>query len=29
MDEYLAKVEEWVERSRGKVRAAVTHEKLW
>lgn len=28
IDEYLAKVEEWVERSAGKVRADVAHEKL-
>ena len=28
IDEYLPKVEEWVERSRGKVRADVAHEKL-
>lgn len=28
IDEYLDKVEEWVERSNGKVRADVTHEKL-
>ena len=28
IDAYLAKVEEWVERSRGKVRADVAHEKL-
>ena len=27
-DEYLPKVEEWVERSKGKVRADVAHEKL-
>lgn len=28
IDEYLPKVEEWVERSHGKVRADVAHEKL-
>jgi hypothetical protein len=28
IDEYLAKVEEWVERSAGKVRADVAHDKL-
>jgi hypothetical protein len=28
IDEYLPKVEEWVERSGGKVRADVAHEKL-
>lgn len=28
IDEYLPKVEEWVERSKGKVRADVAHEKL-
>ena len=28
VDEYLPKVEEWVERSKGKVRADVAHEKL-
>ena len=28
IDEYLPKVEEWVERSRGKVRADVAHDKL-
>jgi len=28
IDEYLPKVEEWVERSNGKVRADVAHEKL-
>ncbi|MFN8079391.1 MAG: IS21 family transposase [Kineosporiaceae bacterium] len=28
IDAYLAKVEEWVERSKGKVRADVAHEKL-
>ncbi len=28
IDEYLPKVEEWVERSQGKVRADVAHEKL-
>lgn len=28
IDEYLAKVEEWVERSKGRVRADVAHEKL-
>jgi transposase len=28
IDEYLDKVEEWVERSKGKVRADVVHEKL-
>jgi RimJ/RimL family protein N-acetyltransferase len=28
IDDYLAKVEEWVERSHGKVRADVAHEKL-
>ena len=28
IDEYLPKVEEWVERSSGKVRADVAHEKL-
>lgn len=28
IDEYLSKVEEWVERSHGKVRADVAHEKL-
>jgi hypothetical protein len=28
IDEYLPKVEEWVERSVGKVRADVAHEKL-
>jgi len=28
IDGYLAKVEEWVERSRGKVRADVVHDKL-
>ncbi len=28
IDEYVAKVEEWVERSHGKVRADVAHEKL-
>jgi hypothetical protein len=28
IDGYLAKVEEWVERSHGKVRADVAHDKL-
>ena len=28
IDEYLPKVEEWVERSKGKVRADVAHDKL-
>jgi transposase len=28
IDEYLPKVEEWVERSKGKVRADMAHEKL-
>lgn len=28
IDEHLAKLEEWVERSKGKVRADVTHDKL-
>ena len=28
VDPYLEKLEEWVERSRGKVRADVAHEKL-
>ncbi|HHX48267.1 MAG TPA: IS21 family transposase, partial [Brevibacterium sp.] len=28
IDEYLPKVEEWVERSQGKVRADVAHDKL-
>lgn len=28
IDEYLPKIEEWVERSSGKVRADVAHEKL-
>lgn len=28
IDDYLSKVEEWVERSKGKVRADVAHEKL-
>ena len=28
IDEYLGKVEEWVDRSRGRVRADVAHEKL-
>jgi hypothetical protein len=28
IDEYLSKVEEWVERSQGKVRADVAHDKL-
>jgi len=28
IDEYLAKLEEWVERSKGKVRADVAHDKL-
>ena len=28
VDEFLPKVEEWVERSRGKIRADVAHEKL-
>jgi hypothetical protein len=28
IDDFLPKVEEWVERSRGKVRAEVAHEKL-
>ncbi len=28
IDEHLAKVEEWVERSKGKVRADVAYEKL-
>ena len=28
IDEYLDKVEEWVERSKGKVRADVAHDKL-
>jgi transposase len=28
IDEYLSKVEEWVERSKGKIRADVAHERL-
>ena len=28
IDAHLAKVEEWVERSKGKVRADVAHDKL-
>ena len=28
VDEFLPKVEEWVERSKGKIRADVAHEKL-
>ncbi len=28
IDEYLAKVEEWMERSKGKIRADVAHDKL-
>ena len=28
IDEYLPKIEEWVERSKGKVRADMAHEKL-
>lgn len=28
IDEYLPKVEEWVERSKGKIRADEAHEKL-
>ena len=28
IDEYLPKVEDWVERSKGKVRADVAHDKL-
>lgn len=28
LDPYLAKLEEWVERFRGRVRADVAHEKL-
>jgi hypothetical protein len=29
IDPYLAKVEEWVERSHGRVRADIVHDKLW
>lgn len=28
MDPFLVKIEEWVDRSRGKIRADVVHDKL-